>query len=134
MAKQNGKVGYKNPPVSGQFKPGQSGNPKGRPKGAKNLKTELEEELLEKIPIKEQGKVLKVSKQRAMLKALTARAMQGDPKAATVIVNMVYRLLGVDAADEEIDDLSDAENAILDRFKETVLKEAAVEKKEKKHG
>ena len=33
------KVGYKRPPVSTRFKPGSSGNPKGRPKGQRNFKT-----------------------------------------------------------------------------------------------
>ena len=38
-------VGYKKPPKRTQFKPGQSGNPRGRPKGTKNLKTDLAEAL-----------------------------------------------------------------------------------------
>lgn len=42
-------VGYKKPPVAKQFQPGQSGNPAGRPKGSKNLKSELAEELQERI-------------------------------------------------------------------------------------
>ncbi len=132
MAKENYDIGYGKPPESGKFKPGQSGNPKGRPKSAKNLKTELEEELLEKIPIKEQGKVLKVSKQRAMLKALTARAMQGDPRAATVIVNMVSRFLDVDALSDEVEDLTEGDKAILERFEKKVLAKAG--KKEKSNG
>ena len=36
-------VGYGRPPVAKQFKPGTSGNPKGRPTGAKNLKTLIRE-------------------------------------------------------------------------------------------
>ena len=124
MAKKDYDVGYGKPPKSGQFKPGQSGNPKGRPKGAKNFKTELEEELLEKIQIKEQGKVLKISKQRAMLKAMTARAVQGDPRAATVLANMIYRLLPTDDPIEEIEDLTEADKAILERFEQKILAKA----------
>ena len=86
-------LGYGRPPKAFQFKPGQSGNPKGRPKGAKNLKTELEEELQEKISIKEGGAPKTVSKQRAMLKALTAKAVHGDARAANTLLNLVLRLL-----------------------------------------
>ena len=35
----DGQVGYRKPPVHTRFKPGQSGNPKGRPKGPRNLAT-----------------------------------------------------------------------------------------------
>ena len=42
-------VGYGKPPRSRRFKPGQSGNPKGRPKGAKNRDTILRE-LLNSLP------------------------------------------------------------------------------------
>tara|TARA_R110002111_G_scaffold137013_14_gene202753 strand:+ start:778 stop:1179 length:402 start_codon:yes stop_codon:yes gene_type:complete len=132
MGKKDYEVGYGKPPKSGQFKLGQSGNPKGRPKGAKNFKTELEEELLEKIQIKEQGKFLKVSKQRAMLKAMTARAVQGDARAATVLANMIYRLLPGEDPIEEIEDFTDADKAILERFEQKVL--AKAEKKGKKNG
>lgn len=34
-------VGYGKPPVATRFKQGQSGNPKGRPKGAKNKRSAL---------------------------------------------------------------------------------------------
>ena len=42
---ERSEVGYRKPPKATQFKQGQSGNPHGRPKGTKNLKTDLIEEL-----------------------------------------------------------------------------------------
>ena len=116
------KVGYKKPPKSGQFQPGQSGNKKGRPKGARNLKTELAEELRERIPIKEGGKQKKVSKQRAMIKALTAKAVQGDTKAATLIINMSYRLLSDQVDAPEVENLTAEDRRILKAFEQRLLK------------
>ncbi len=134
MAKKDYDVGYGKPPKSGQFKPGQSGNPKGRPKGAKNLKAVFEEELLAKVPIKEEGKSKKVSKQEAVIKALMLKAMHGDIKAINTVLTTFMKLLGGETQVEDEVDLSEAENAILDRFKEMVLKEAVADKKEEKHG
>ena len=73
MANRKNRVGYGNPPVHARFKPGQSGNPKGRPKGTANLSTDLRVELSEQVDVREGSRDLRVSKQRAMLKALVAR-------------------------------------------------------------
>ena len=48
-------VGYGRPPLHTRFKPGQSGNPKGRPKGAKNEDTILREIMNRPIDIREGG-------------------------------------------------------------------------------
>ena len=43
--KDDGKVGYGKPPMNTRFKAGQSGNPKGRPKGQSNLTKLIELEV-----------------------------------------------------------------------------------------
>lgn len=110
------KVGYRKPPTKSRFKPGQSGNPNGRPKGSVNLKTDLRSELSEKIQIREGERSLKVSKQRAMLKALVSKALKGDPRAANVVLLLVGKLFEPEAAPEQGSDLTRDDQAILERF------------------
>src|SRR5215471_11970702 len=71
-------VGYRKPPKASRFKAGQSGNPKGRPRGSPNLATDLSAELGEQITVREGGQARQVSKQRALIKSLMAKALQGD--------------------------------------------------------
>jgi hypothetical protein len=92
-------VGYCKPPSRTQFKPGHSGNPRGRPKGTRNLKTDLAEELAERIPINEGGRKRAISKQRAMLKQLMAKALRGDVRAANSIIGLVERLIDIHVDD-----------------------------------
>jgi Family of unknown function (DUF5681) len=73
-------VGYGRPPAHTRFKPGQSGNPKGRAKGSKNLKTLFHRILNEQVSLREGDRVRKVSKAEAVLRGLIIGAMKGDPK------------------------------------------------------
>jgi hypothetical protein len=81
-------VGYRKPPKRTRFTKGKSGNPKGRPKGVKNLKTYLSEELDEVITVREGAKVLKMTKGRALIKTLMTRSLKGDARAAREIIVM----------------------------------------------
>jgi hypothetical protein len=74
-------VGYGRPPESGRFKHGQSGNPKGRPKGSRNFKTDLKATLDTPVKVTREGKLRKISTQKAMLFRLREKALGGDPRA-----------------------------------------------------
>ncbi len=114
----NYEVGYCKPPKHTQFKRGRSGNPKGRPEGARNLKTDLLEELGEQILVCEGSRELRVSKQRAMLKTLTAKALKGDTRAAALVLNMVWRVLEKETTPEAATDLAPEDHAILENWLE----------------
>ena len=88
------RVGFKRPPKHTRFKPGQSGNPKGRAKHTRNLKTEFLEELGEVIRVREGDREMKISKQRAFVKALVAAAIKGDMRAANALVSFCTRTFG----------------------------------------
>jgi hypothetical protein len=116
------KVGYGKPPKKAQFKEGESGNPRGRPRGTKNLKTDLREELGERITIREGERVLKISKQRAILKSLYAKAVKGDPRALAVVLNLISNLIGLDATDGETNrPMNDDELELLEVLEQRLL-------------
>lgn len=87
------KIGYGKPPKKSQWKTGQSGNSKGRPKGSKNLKSYLSQELMEPVFVKEGGKTKTVTKQQAMVKGLVAAAMKGNVKACSKVIDLTAQLV-----------------------------------------
>lgn len=109
------RVGYKRPPKASRFKPGQSGNPKGRPKHARNLKTEFLEELSQVIRVREGDREMKISKQRAFVKALVAAAIKGDMRAANALVSFCTRAFG-DENDESLKGPATEDLEILEEF------------------
>ncbi len=118
-------VGYRKPPQSSRFKKGKSGNPKGRPSGTKNLKTDLAEELRERIMVREGNSAKRVTKQRAMVKTLMSKALRGDSRSTTILFNMMTRLLALDEVPDASVPLNEDESAVLALFEEKVLRNAA---------
>ena len=114
------KVGYGKPPKSRQFKHGKSGNPKGRPKGSLKLATDLAAELNEQITVREDGKPRRVSKQRAVIKSLMAKALQGDVRANAAVLALYARVI-TDLPDDEDSVVEENELQILRQFAPRLL-------------
>jgi hypothetical protein len=109
-------VGYGRPPRKNQFRPGQSGNPRGRPKGAKGLKAELREELNEWVTITIEGKTRRIRKRRLVIKALAAQAAKGNVAAADKLLSLVIQAEGFEDERTTARPLSGADLLILTRF------------------
>ena len=109
-------VGYGRPPRAHQFKPGQSGNPKGRPKGSKNESTILREILQQKIGMRgPNGRVRMIPVMEGIHRKQADYALKGNIKAATFLFN---RYAALDSGELQPQDLSEDDDAVLKRFEQ----------------
>lgn len=107
-------VGYGKPPKKCQFKKGQSGNPKGRPKGAKNLETIIREGAYAKVTVKENGKTHKLTKVEVTWRRLLNKAIAGDIRAAKTVFELLREHLPqTDPLDSDNKPLSKEQMRIL---------------------
>lgn len=74
-------TGYGKPPRQHQFAKGHSGNPKGRPKGSRNFRKLIAQDLLRPVTVTHNGKRRRISKLEALAMALVNKSMQMDGKA-----------------------------------------------------
>ena len=81
-------TGYGRPPESTRFKPGVSGNPKGRPKGSLNVVTIFMKALREKVTVNEHGRRKTLTKLEAALKQLVNKAASGELRALSQLLQL----------------------------------------------
>lgn len=72
------RAGRASPPQHTQFRKGVSGNPKGRPKGSKNLSTLIMEAARDQVTATVGGRTRKISKIQATTMQLATKAASGD--------------------------------------------------------
>jgi hypothetical protein len=116
LKRRDYEVGYGKPPRATRFKPGQSGNPQGRPSGTRNLATDLHDELNEKITVREGTATRAISKQRAMVKSMMNAALKGDMRAVAQITALMDRYMDKVEREKAEQTLGAEDEAILARF------------------
>ena len=82
----NDEVGYGKPPKASQFKPGQSGNPNGRPRKPKDFDGILDRELSQTIRITDSGESKTLTKREILVKTLINAALKGDRAALKLVL------------------------------------------------
>ena len=84
-------VGYGKPPSEGRFQKGRSGNPKGRPKGSKNLAMIVLKESRQKVRINSSRGTRTVTKAEATVMQVANKSIQGDLRAARDFIDLIGR-------------------------------------------
>ena len=85
--KKNYEVGYRKPPQRTRYQKGQSGNPKGRPRGSRSSATMLKETLSERVEVRENGRIRTVTKKELILRYAVNKAATGDSRARDFLLN-----------------------------------------------
>ena len=111
-------VGYGKPPRHTRFKKGQSGNPRGRPKGSKNLPTLLSEALNESVVVAENGRRRKITMRQAIIKQLVKRSATADLRAMKILLDMVRDLeRQAESASPETAEFSEADAKVIEQLR-----------------
>jgi Family of unknown function (DUF5681) len=124
----NGEVGYRRPPKSTRFRPGLSGNPRGRPKGSLNIQTVLMATLRTKVTINEGGKRRQVTKFEAGCMQQVNKFASGDSRAFALVIDFVLQMQSNQSVNEEVQlPLKVADQKIMARLLERFQAQNKVE-------
>ena len=122
-------VGYKKPPKTTQFQPGQSGHKQGRPKGSQNLTTIVSNAINEKVIVTENGQRKSVSKLEVAVKQLVNKAATGDPKAMMQLLPLVQLVEGRnEAAAIAAPAMAESDQQVLNSIRERLERQAKPKK------
>jgi len=115
--KDDYEVGYGKPPQNTRFKKGQSGNPRGRAPGAKDLKTLLIDTLNEPVIVTENGGRRTISKRQAIVKQLVNQSAKGDWRAVKLLVDMLHETEGGGEPEAAESSFGEADQKVIEQLK-----------------
>lgn len=83
-------IGYGKPPKHTRFRKGRSGNPKGRPKGRRNMAKILEEMLSQPVLVKRNGREQRVAFREAYMHKLMSKTLEGSPRDMVTLLKALH--------------------------------------------
>jgi Family of unknown function (DUF5681) len=111
-------VGYGKPPRHTRFKKGQSGNPRGRPSGSKNLATVLSEALNELVIVAENGGRRKITKRQAIITQLVNQSAKADWRATKILLDILQAIESrSEPAPAETSSFSEVDEKVLEQIR-----------------
>ena len=126
-------IGRGKPPRHAGFQKGRSGNPKGRPKGSKNLATLLNQALDEKVYVTEDGVRRRVTKRELVIKQLVNKSATADLRAIKQLTDIVERVeprTGASQAPAEPPQLTATDREVIELFVARLRRQIAAENAE----
>jgi hypothetical protein len=128
-------VGYGRPPKASRFRPGQSGNPRGRAKATKNLRTMLIETLERRVLVRENGRARRLTFKEVIIRGLVNDAAQQSPGAVKLLFALVGRQ-GDDGGEGVVDSAQQLaeDGEIIENFLRRTVMEAARNKPAPRRG
>lgn len=126
--------GFAKPPRERQFLLGESGNPSGRPRGARSMRTLLDEMLENPVTISVKGVQRQVSAKEAVLNRLLMMALTGKAQDADLLVRLIKHALPEQFAEEASDELSVEEADLMEQVVNKAIKAREQARKDKADG
>jgi Family of unknown function (DUF5681) len=112
------KIGYGKPPHHTRFEPGQSGNPRGRPPGSKNLSSLLKKALDEPVIVVENNRRRRIAKRQAIVTQFVNKSAKGDLKATQLLLSILRDLEGrAEPGPVDSDKITEADQQIIKRIR-----------------
>jgi hypothetical protein len=116
-------VGYRKPPRHTRFRKGQSGNPRGRACGSKNLKTLLSEALNEPVIVTENGRRRKITKREAIVRQVVDCSATPDLRAVRIIFDLLRDIEGKsEPASPDTSAFTEADEEVIEQLKARLLR------------
>ncbi len=109
-------VGYRRPPKHSRFKPGQSGNPRGRPAGVKSLSDIVRKIVGQKVTVTENGRTRRIPRLEAILLRAAGEASRGDARPLRLLLQLAERYGESAQAGVNRDEMAAEDIAILQRY------------------